>query len=259
MVLKDKENAFLEMKGIETYYGEIRVLNGVSISLFEGEISAILGSNGAGKTTTLRTVSGVLLPEYGEIYFQGKRIDGLDPAKIVRMGIVQVPEGREIFPDLNVKETLLMGAFTRKDRSNINSDLEQVFSLFPVLKSRIKQDSATLSGGEQQMLAIGRALLAKPKLLMLDEPSLGLSPILVKDIFRAIEGLNKENISILIVEQNVRYALNISHRGFVLDKGMIVMSGTPEELIEEDKVKESYLGEGKGKYIARRKLWAGIL
>ncbi len=256
----DGNQALLQMKGVETYYGEIRVLHGVSLSIAEGEISAILGSNGSGKTTTLRTISGVLLPDYGEIHFDGKRIDGLDPAKIVKMGVVQVPEGREIFPDLTVKEALLMGAFTRKDRDKIGSDLEWVFSLFPPLKERVKQDCDTLSGGEQQMLAIGRALLAKPRLLMLDEPSLGLSPVLVKEIFSVIKRLNQEDrISILVVEQNVRHALNISHKGYVLEKGMMVMSGTPKELMEEDRVKESYLGEGKGQYVARRKLWAGIL
>ncbi len=252
------DNILLEMKGIETYYGEIRVLNGVSISMSRGEICSILGANGAGKTTTLRTISGVLLPEYGEIYFNGARIDGIDPAKIVKMGIVHVPEGREIFPNLTVKETLLMGAFTRKDRKSLNAELEWIFSLFPALKDRLKQDSDTLSGGEQQMLALGRALLAGPKLLILDEPSLGLSPIYVKEIFKVIKELNKNNMSILIVEQNIRHALNISHRGFVLEKGMIVMSGSPEELMKEDKVRESYLGEGKGKYVARRKLWSSM-
>ena len=255
----EKNGAFLQMNGIEAYYGEIRVLNGVSISVAEGEINAILGANGAGKTTTLRTISGVLLPEYGEIYFEGKRIDGSDPAKIVQMGIVQVPEGREIFPNLTVKETLLMGAFTRSDKTTLHSELDWIFTLFPVLQARIRQDSDTLSGGEQQMLAIGRALLAKPRLLMLDEPSLGLSPILVKEIFRVLQELNEQRMSILLVEQNVRLALNISHKGSVLDKGMIVMSGTPQSLMEEDKVRESYLGEGKGKYVARRKLWSGIL
>ena len=152
-----------------------------------------------------------------------------------------------------------MGAFTRQDKSGLDSELDWVFSLFPVLKTRMKQDGDTLSGGEQQMLAIGRALLAKPKLLMMDEPSLGLSPILVKEIFKVIKELNEQKITILLVEQNVRVALNVSHKGYVIDKGMIVMSGSPEELFEEDKVKESYLGEGKGKYVARRKLWAGIL
>ncbi len=252
-------HALLELKGIETYYGEVRVLNGISISIFPSQVGAILGANGAGKTTILRTISGVLRPEYGEIYFKGKRIDGLDPAKIVKMGIVHVPEGREIFPDLTVKENLLLGAFTRKDRKNIVSELEWLLSLFPVLKNRLKQDADTLSGGEQQMLAIGRALLAKPKLLMLDEPSLGLSPRLTQEIFKIIKALKEQGMSILIVEQNVRQAMNISHNGFVLEKGMIVMSGTPQQLLAEDKVKESYLGEGKGQYVARRKLWAGIL
>jgi len=249
----------LQLKGIETYYGEIRVLNGASVSISEGQISAILGSNGAGKTTTLRTISGVLLPEYGEIYFGGKRIDGLDPARIVRMGLVQVPEGREIFPDLTVMENLLMGAFTRKNRKALDTELDRIFTLFPILKARIKQDADTLSGGEQQMLAIGRALLAQPRLLMLDEPSLGLSPMLVSEIFKTIRKLREQNISILVVEQNVRQALNIAQMAFVLEKGMIIMSGTSQELMEESKVKESYLGEGKGQYVARRKLWAGIL
>ncbi len=255
----EKENPLLQLKGIETYYGEIRVLNGASLSISEGQISAVLGSNGAGKTTTLRTISGVLLPEYGEIHFDGKRIDGLDPARIVQMGLVQVPEGREIFPDLTVRENLLMGAFTRKDRKSIDSGLEEMLTLFPSLKARIKQDADTLSGGEQQMLAIGRALLAQPRLLMLDEPSLGLSPMLVVEIFNTIKKLQEQGISILIVEQNVRHALNIAHMAFVLEKGMIIMSGTADELMEESKVKESYLGEGKGQYVARRKLWAGIL
>jgi len=251
--------ALLEMKGIETYYGEMRVLNGISITVPPSQVCAVLGANGAGKTTLLRTISGVLLPEYGEIYFEGKRIDGLDPAEIVKRGIVHVPEGREIFPDLTVKENLLLGAFSRKDRKHILFELEKILFLFPGLKDRLKQDADTLSGGEQQMLVIGRALLAKPKLLMLDEPSLGLSPLLTQEIFKIIEALNEQGISILIVEQNVRQAMTISQKGFVLEKGMIVMSGSPQELLEEDKVKESYLGEGKGLYVARRKLWAGIL
>jgi len=254
-----ENSPLLELKGIETYYGEIRVLNGVSMKVSPSRICAVLGGNGAGKTTLLRTISGVLIPEYGEIHFEGKRIDGLDPAEIVRLGIVQVPEGREIFPDLTVRENLLMGAFTRRDRTTIASELERIFSLFPILEARLKQDADTLSGGEQQMLAIGRALLAKPRLLMLDEPSLVLSPILVKQIFEVIVKLNQQGIAFLLVEQTVRQALKSAHNGFVLEKGMIVMSGTPRELLEEDKVRESYLGEGKGQYIARRKLWAGIL
>ncbi len=257
--MPDQNNPLLEMKGIETYYGESRVLNGVSISISSGEVCAVLGANGAGKTTILRTISGVLLPEYGEIYFDGDRIDGLDPAAIVRMGIVHVPEGREVFPDLTVKENLMMGAFSRRDRRRISSDLDWLFSLFPILKDRLRQDADTLSGGEQQMLAIARALLSKPRLLMLDEPSLGLSPLFVKEIFSVIELLHQNGISILIVEQNVRHALRVSHKGFLLEKGMIVMSGTPAELLDEDKVRESYLGEGKGKYVARRKLWAGLV
>ncbi|MFC1580622.1 ABC transporter ATP-binding protein [Thermodesulfobacteriota bacterium] len=234
----------LEIKNIETYYGLIYALRGLSLSVEEGTITAILGNNGAGKSTILKTVCGLIddQPDKGTIEFMGKRIDGKDTEKIVRMGISYVPEGREVFEELTVRENLLMGAYIRKDRTGIKNDFDRVYGLFPVLKAREEQWAGTLSGGEQQMLAIGRALMNLPKLLFLDEPSLGLSPILVNDIFKIIKTIHKEGTTILLVEQNARMALAISHFGLILENGRFVMKGRASELMEDRDVKEFYMG-----------------
>jgi len=234
----------LKVKNIETYYGPILAIRGVSMEVQEAQIAAILGPNGAGKTTILKTIMGLLedQPDKGTIEFAGKRIDGRDAEQIVRMGISYVPEGREVFPELTVDENLRMGAFSRTDRAQIKEDYQRVLRHFPILASRKNQWAGTLSGGEQQMLAIGRALMARPKLLMLDEPSLGLSPILVREIFRIIQELNQEGITILLVEQNARMALRIAHFGFVLENGRIVLANTPDVLMQDQDVREFYLG-----------------
>ena len=217
----------LEIKNIETFYTLIYALRGVSLAVDEGTVTAILGNNGAGKSTILKTVMGLLddQPDKGTIEFLGKRIDEKDPEVIVRMGLSYVPEGREVFDELSVKENLLMGAYIRKDRAAIRKDFEQIYAYFPVLKEREAQWAGTLSGGEQQMLAIGRALMNRPKLLFLDEPSLGLSPILVRDIFKIIKTINQERVTILLVEQNVRMALTMSDFGLILENGRFVMKG----------------------------------
>jgi len=234
----------LEIKNIETYYGLIYALRGLSLTVEEGTITAILGNNGAGKSTILKTVCGLIddQPDKGTIEFMGKRIDRKDTELIVRMGISYVPEGREIFEELTVKENLLMGAYIRKDRTGIRKDFDRVFELFPVLKAREEQWAGTLSGGEQQMLAIGRALMNLPKLLFLDEPSLGLSPILVNEIFKIIKTIHREGTTILLVEQNARMALAISHFGLILENGRFVMKGKAAELMEDRDVKEFYMG-----------------
>jgi len=234
----------LEIKNIETFYTLIYALRGVSLAVDEGTVTAILGNNGAGKSTILKTVMGLLddQPDKGTIEFLGKRIDGKDPEVIVRMGLSYVPEGREVFDELSVKENLLMGAYIRRDRAAIRKDFEQIYSYFPVLKEREGQWAGTLSGGEQQMLAIGRALMNRPKLLFLDEPSLGLSPILVRDIFKIIKTINQEGVTILLVEQNVRMALTMSDFGLILENGRFVMKGDSKDLMEDKDVQEFYMG-----------------
>lgn len=219
-------------------------IRGVSLEMKEGQIAAILGANGAGKTTILKTIMGLLedQPDKGTIEFLGKRIDQRDTEEIVRLGISYVPEGREVFPELSVDENLRMGAYIRNDRKSIKEDYDRVISHFPVLAERKNQWAGTLSGGEQQMLSIGRALMTRPKLLMLDEPSLGLSPILVREIFRIIKTINGEGTTILLVEQNAKMALKISDYGFVLENGRIVAANTPNVLLEDEDVKEFYLG-----------------
>jgi branched-chain amino acid transport system ATP-binding protein len=234
----------LEIKNIETFYLLVYALRGISLSVDEGTITAILGSNGAGKSTILKTVMGLLddQPDKGTIEFMGKRIDGKDPEVIVRMGISYVPEGREVFDELSVRENLIMGAYIRRDRGGIKKDFERIYGYFPVLKEREGQWAGTLSGGEQQMLAIGRALMNGPKLLFLDEPSLGLSPILVREIFDIIKTINDEGVTILLVEQNARMALSISDVGLILENGRFVMKGKSKELMEDKDVREFYMG-----------------
>ena len=233
----------LEASNIETFYGPIMAIRGVSFVVPRGGIVTILGANGAGKTTILRTVSGVMDPQKGSVTFEGHPIHGLDPDKVMRRGLVHVPEGREVFPLLTVRENLRMGAFTRHDTAGIAADLESVFEYFPVLRARAEQRAGSLSGGEQQMLAISRALMARPKMMLLDEPSLGLAPRLVKEIFEIIGRINRERgVTVLLVEQNANMALNLADFGYVLEVGRIVMADTCARLLEQEDVKEFYLG-----------------
>lgn len=234
----------LTIKNIETFYGPIQALRGVSLEVNKGDIRVLLGANGAGKTTVLKTIMGLLedQPDKGTIEFLGKQIAHKDPEEIVRMGIGYVPEGREIFPELTVFENLKVGAYIRQDREEIQSDLERIFNYFPLLRNRKSQLAGTLSGGEQQMLAIGRALMTRPQLLLLDEPSLGLSPLLVREIFQIIQTIRQEGISILLVEQNARMALSIADYGYILETGRIVLANKASALLENEDVKEFYLG-----------------
>ncbi|MBW4601292.1 MAG: ABC transporter ATP-binding protein [Calothrix sp. FI2-JRJ7] len=236
----------LEVKDIHTYYGNIQALKGISIKINQGEICTLIGSNGAGKTTLLRTIQGLIRPRQGTILFEGKPIETVSPQKIVReLRIAQSPEGRMIFPRMTVQENLEMGAFSRKDKLGIKSDLEYVLNLFPRLRERISQKGGTLSGGEQQMLSIGRALMAKPRLLLLDEPSMGLAPNLVQEIFSLIKQINKEReTTILLVEQNARQALDVAVRGYVLRTGKIELEGRASDLQTNEEVRKAYLGEG---------------
>ena len=233
----------LELTDVHTYYGNIRALRGVSLTVAQGEIVTLIGSNGAGKTTTLKTILGTTRPRRGTVTFSGQRLDTLATDRIVRLGIAQSPEGRRIFPRMTVLENLELGAFARKDRAAIGADLERVFALFPRLAQRSTQQGGTLSGGEQQMLAIGRALMARPTLLLLDEPSMGLAPILVETIFRIVEDINRQGTTILLVEQNARMALGVAHRGYVMQTGRIVLQAAAAELLRSDLVRKTYLGE----------------
>ncbi|MCP3943667.1 MAG: ABC transporter ATP-binding protein [Desulfobacteraceae bacterium] len=233
----------LKLKDIHTYYGNIHALKGISIEVSKGEVISLIGANGAGKSTTLMTTSGVVPAKRGSIEFEGRDITHLPPDKIVKMGICQVPEGRRIFPYLTVAENLDMGAFLRKDTAQIKSDLDYVYDLFPILASRCNQTGGTLSGGEQQMLAISRALMCRPKMLLLDEPSLGLAPIIIKQIFSIIKKINEEhNTTIFIVEQNANLALKAAHRGYVMENGVITMTDTGENLRTNEDIKKAYLG-----------------
>ena len=226
----------LELADVHTYYGNIRALRGISLSVAPGEIVTLIGANGAGKTTTLRTI-------LGTVRFNGQRLDTLTTDRIVRLGIAQSPEGRRIFPRMTVLENLELGAFARRDREAIAPDLERAFALFPRLRERSAQKGGTLSGGEQQMLAIGRALMARPALLLLDEPSMGLSPILVDAIFRIVQDINRQGTTILLVEQNARMALRVAHRGYVIQTGRIVLHDAAAALLRSDLVRKTYLGE----------------
>jgi branched-chain amino acid transport system ATP-binding protein len=233
----------LELKDVYVRYGAIEAVRGISISVDEGEIVTLIGGNGAGKTTTLKTISGVLRPASGEVWFEGERIDHRPAHEVVQRGICQAPEGRKIFPRMNVKENLEMGAYSRKDRGELAEDFERVYALFPLLLERISQAGGTLSGGEQQMLAIGRALMARPKLLMLDEPSMGLAPMFVERIFDIVREINGQGTPILLVEQNAQMALQTAHRGYVIETGSIVLSDRAEKLLGNAQVRKAYLGE----------------
>ncbi|MGI5822882.1 MAG: ABC transporter ATP-binding protein [Dethiobacteria bacterium] len=233
----------LLVENISTFYGNIQALNQITFKVEEGEIVTLIGANGAGKTTTLLTVSGLLKPAEGQIEFYGKRIDGLPPHEIVKRGISHVPEGRRIFPRLTLLENLEMGAYTRRDKNGLQQDLKNVFETFPQLKGREKQYAGTLSGGEQQMLAIGRALMSRPKLLLLDEPSMGLAPMVVQEIFHIIEDINRQGTTILLVEQNAQLALRVAQRGYVLETGKITLHDQASSLLLNDEVRKTYLGE----------------
>ncbi|WP_339635676.1 ABC transporter ATP-binding protein [uncultured Sneathiella sp.] len=253
--------SILKVRNIETYYGPIMAIRGISIDVREGRIATVLGANGAGKTTILKTISGIMDPQKGVVEFDGEEIQKRDPDWIMRRGISHVPEGREVFPFLSVRDNLMMGAYTRKDRDGVAKDVELVHSYFPILKERTDQPAGQLSGGEQQMLSISRALMSRPKLMLLDEPSLGLSPLLVKEIFTIIKRLNVEQgMTMLLVEQNANIALHTADFGYVLEVGRIVMEDTTESLLQKEDIREFYLGiqdhgvRGKRRW-KKRKTW----
>ena len=232
----------LELNRINTFYGKIQALRDVSLKVEDGEIVTLIGANGAGKSTTLMSICGVIHPRNGEILFDGKPIQQLPAPEIVKRGISQVPEGRLIFPELTVRENLDLGAFLRRDKKGIADDMEYVFQLFPILRERVGQTGGTLSGGEQQMLALGRALMARPRLLLLDEPSLGLAPIIIQQIFKIIQKVNEDGTTVFLVEQNANQALHIANRGYVMENGVVVMEGKAQELLSSEKVRKAYLG-----------------
>ncbi|KYO67057.1 ABC transporter ATP-binding protein [Thermovenabulum gondwanense] len=231
----------LEVRDINVYYGKIHALKGVSLSVKRGEIVSIVGANGAGKSTLMMTIAGILKPKNGKIMFENKEIPPLSH-KVAEMGIILVPERRRLFANLTVKENLLLGAFLRKDKEEIRRDMEYIYTLFPILKQRERQFAGTLSGGEQQMLALGRGLMAKPRILLLDEPSLGLSPLFTKEVFSSLVKINMDGVTILLSEQNANKALQISHKAYILETGRVVLSGTGMELLENQKIREAYLG-----------------
>ena len=235
--------AMLDFKDVELYYDHVHALKGVSLSVNQGETVALIGANGAGKSSILRAITGLVKPAAGSVIFEGERLDGTDPSAIVKRGIAMVPEGRRVFPFMSVKDNLMMGAFTRTDKGEIQKTLGTILSRIPRLKERYSQAAGTLSGGEQQMMVIGRALMAKPKLLLLDEPSLGIAPKLVQDIARSILAINRdEGVSVLLVEQNSRMALSISHRAYAMATGNVVIEGKSKELLHDDRIKAAYLG-----------------
>ena len=235
----------LEIKDLHVSYGGIRALKGIDLTVEEGQIVTLIGANGAGKSTTLRAISGLQKPQSGSILYGGEELVGLPAKEIVRRGIIHVPEGRRVFPDMTVAENLKIGAFLRSDKDGIARDMDYVYSLFPRLKERSWQLAGTLSGGEQQMLAVGRALMSRPKVLMMDEPSLGLAPLIVKDIFSIIRRVNADGITVLLIEQNANAALRIADYGYVLETGVIALTGTGEELLRNESVREAYLGKKK--------------
>ncbi len=254
------ERPVLEVRNVETFYGAVMAIRGVSLEVKKGQIVTILGANGAGKTTLLKTISGVMEPEKGQILLNGEEIQGREPDRLVRKRIAHEPEGREVFPFLTIEENLRMGAFTRTD-NEIGSDLEMVYGYFPILRERFRQQAGYLSGGQQQMLAIGRGLMTRPKILLLDEPSLGLSPLLVKEIFAIIRRLNVEQgVTMMLVEQNAKVALNAAHYGYVMEIGRVVMAGTAQQLLASEDIREFYLGmhgetqRGQKRW-KRRKTW----
>ena len=232
----------LEVKNLSVHYGMIQAVRNVDFKVNEGEIVSLIGANGAGKSTILKTLSGLIHPSEGEIVYLGENIASTFVKKIVKKGLVQVPEGRHVFPGLTVKENLELGAFLRKYKEGIQKDMEDVFERFPILKERKDQDAQTLSGGEQQMLAMGRALMSRPKLLLLDEPSMGLAPIFIREIFKIIQEIQKTGTTVLLIEQNAKMALSISNRAYVLETGSVVLSGTGQELLESDEIQKAYLG-----------------
>ncbi|MBP1157634.1 MULTISPECIES: ABC transporter ATP-binding protein [unclassified Paenibacillus] len=235
----------LTIQNLETYYGNIRALKGISLEVPEGKIVSLIGANGAGKTTMMKTVAGVLTPRNGSITLNGKQVQGMKPHQLVKEGLALVPEGRQVLAPMTVLENLELGAYQRNDRQGIQQDIEKMFAWFPILKERVDQLAGTMSGGQQQMLAIARALMSRPKLLLLDEPSMGLAPIIVSDIFKVIQQINQEGTTVLIVEQNVRQVLKIADYGYVLESGQIVLSGEAKDLLHNDRVKEAYLGGKK--------------
>ena len=234
--------ALLEVQDIQVYYGMIQALKGVSFSVNEGEVIALIGANGAGKTTTLHTVTGLLRAKSGHIIYDGQDITKVPPHKIVTMGMAHVPEGRRVFANMTVLQNLKMGAFTRSDKNEIDATIEKVYKRFPRLKERQNQTAGTLSGGEQQMLAMGRALMSQPKIILMDEPSMGLSPLLVKEIFKIIRQVNRNGVTVLLVEQNAQMALSVADRAYVLETGHVVMDGTGAELLTNERVRNAYLG-----------------
>jgi branched-chain amino acid transport system ATP-binding protein len=235
--------ALLDVKDIHVFYGNIEAVKGMSFHVDKGEIVCLIGANGAGKTTTLRTVSGLLRPGEGAIFYEGQRIDLLPAHEIVGLGVAQSPEGRRIFPRMSVRENLDMGAFIRRDPAGQREDMDRIMDLFPILKERARQAAGTLSGGEQQMLAMGRALMARPRLLLLDEPSMGLAPIVVQTIFDTIRDINDQGMTVLLVEQNAAQALSLAHRGYVIETGRIVLEDVASALLENEQVRKAYLGE----------------
>ncbi len=240
---------FLQVNDISVRYGKAEALRSVSMEADKGEIVSLIGSNGAGKTTTLKSISGLVPYHTGEILFQGKRLNGVAPHEIVRMGIAHVPEGRRVFSTMTVTENLELGAYLRNDRTGVARDLDRIYESFPVLRDRARQKAGSLSGGEQQMLAIARALMTSPTVLLLDEPSLGLSPKLVREVGRIVSTINKQGVTIVLIEQNARMALRLSHRAYILELGRIVLEGDARELMHDEKVRKAYLGSGEGQRV----------
>ncbi len=242
-----EQKTLLEVRGLAVNYGGIKALKGVSLKVPEGEIVTLVGANGAGKSTTLRTISGLVKPAAGQVLLNGQSITGMNPQDIVKQGITMVPEGRHVFPDMTVRENLVIGAYLQTEKGQINADIDHVYQLFPRLKERHWQLAGTLSGGEQQMLAVGRAMMAHPRLMMMDEPSLGLAPMVVRDIFGIIRKLNEEGMTILLIEQNANAALRTAHYGYVLETGEVSLEGEGHSLLSNERVREAYLGRAREK------------